>query len=117
MEGEGLSVDASSYSPPYKRSRLTGAATYGTRFKPEWMSQFPFLTEGHLDPEYSFYCKVCQKDISCRHQGIADVRRHERCKSHIDNVSAVEHSSRLTTHGFVPVGSAIDKQVFYPKIS
>ena len=98
-------------SPPFKRSRLAGAATYGTKFKTDWKAEFPFLTEGHLDPVYNFYCKVCQKDISCRHQGIADVRRHERSKSHADNVSAVRSSSKLTNLGFVSVGSAIDKQV------
>ena len=31
--------------------------------------------------------------------------------SHSDNVSAVEGNSRLTNMGFVPVGSAVDKQV------
>ena len=98
-------------SPPFKRSKLAGAATYGTKFKPEWKAEFSFLTEGHLDPVYNFYCKICQKDISCRHQGIADVRRHEKSRSHADNVSAVQNSSNLTNLGFVPVGSAIDKQV------
>ena len=108
MEAELSTFD----SPPSpKRTKLAGAATYGTKFKLEWMGEFPFIAEGHQDPVYSFYCQVCKKDVSCRHQGIADVRRHERSKSHSDNVSAAEGSSRLTSMGFVPVGSAIDKQV------
>lgn len=46
------------FSPPFKRTKLTGAATYGTKFKPEWVAEFPFLTEGQLDPVYNFHCKV-----------------------------------------------------------
>ena len=105
MEAESSTFE----SPPSpKRTKLAEAATYGTKFKLEWMVEFSFIAEGHQNPVYSFYCQV---DVSCRHQGIADVRRHERSKSHSDNVSAAEGSSRLTNMGFVPVGSAIDKQV------
>ena len=91
----------------------SGAATYRTKFKLEWISEFPFITEGHQDPVYSFFCQVCKKDVGCRHRGIADVRRHERCKSHSDNLSAVQSNSQLTSMGFVPVGSSIDNQVGY----
>ena len=42
-------------SPPSpKRTKLAGAATYGTKFKLEWMGEFPFIAEGHQDPVYSF---------------------------------------------------------------
>ena len=51
MEDE-LSAFASPSSP--KHTKLAGAATYGTKFKLEWMGEFPFITEGCQDPVYSF---------------------------------------------------------------
>jgi len=102
---------ASELPPSPKRTRLAGAATYGTKFKEDWMNEFSFVIKGHQDPVYSFHCKVCQKDVSCRHQGIADIRRHEKSKGHSDNVAAVLSTSRLSTMRFVSVGSAVDKQV------
>jgi len=49
-------------SPPSpKRLRLSGAASYGTKFNSEWTALFPFISKGQKDPVYSFYCRVCQK--------------------------------------------------------
>lgn len=98
-------------SPPYKRSRLAGAATYGTKYNTSWSSEFPFISEGQIDPINAFFCKICGRDFSCSHMGIADIRRHEKSKAHGNSVAAVTQSSRLSDMGFVPVGSAIDKQV------
>ena len=105
-------ADDEQESPKRIRLSIAGAATYRTKFKETWKNEFPFVTEGQQDPVYSFHCKICQKDISCRHHWIADVRRHERSKSHIDNVAAVKTTSCLKSLGFVTVHrSAIDKQV------
>ena len=111
MEAESAADDSCPSSPVLKRSRLTGAATYETKFHASWIKDFPFITEGKKDPVHSFHCQVCHKDVSCSHQGIADVRRHEKSKAHVNSVSAVTRNSRLMDMGFVPVGSAIDKQV------
>ena len=59
---------------------------------------------------HNFHNKVCHKDISCSHQGIADIRRHEKSKADM-NVSTATSSSCLLDMRFVPVGSYIDKQV------
>lgn len=107
----GDCADQDPSSPPYKRSRLAGAATYETKYNNSWSSVFPFIAEGQQDPVHSFFCKVCKKDISCSHQGITDVRRHEKSKVHVNNLCAVSRNSRLSDMGFVPVGSSIDKQV------
>lgn len=98
-------------APSPKRSKVAGAAIYGTKFNSEWTAHFPFISNGHQDPVYSFYCGVCQKDVSCHHQGIADVRRHVKSSSHSCNASIVRTNRSLTSMGFVPVGSAIDTQV------
>ena len=96
---------------PKKPKSLCGAAAYGTKYNKDWESKFPFISRGKIDSVYSFYCKVCQKDISCRHQGVSDVKRHEQCRSHISLLKSMESNSRLDKMGFVPVGSAIDTQV------
>ena len=77
----------------------------------EWTALFPFISKGQKDPVYSFYCQVCQKDVSCRHQGIADVRRHANSGSHTSIASIVRSNSSLKSMGFASVGSAIDTQV------
>ena len=97
-------------SPAPKRSRLSGAATYNTRFNPSWCDQFPFITQGKQDPLYSFHCKVCNKDYRCSHQGIADIKRHESSKTHQCIVKSAASTSSLSNMGFVPVGSDIDQQ-------
>ena len=96
---------------PKKPISLCGAAAYGTKYNKDWGSKFPFISRGKVDSVYSFYCKVCQKDVSCRHQGICDVKRHEQCTSHVNRLKSMENNSRLDNMGFVPIGSAIDTQV------
>ena len=54
--------------PPFKQAK-NGAAMYGTKFRPELS---PYVSRGHNDPVYSFYCSVCRREISCRHLGVAD---------------------------------------------
>ena len=96
--------------PPSKRSK-TGAALYGTKFNPDWSRQFPFVSKGREDPVYSFYCNVCRKDVSCRHQGVSDIKRHEKCVSHSSLSTTLASTARLSSMGFSPVGSAVDTQV------
>lgn len=107
----GCIEDEEFSAPSPKRKRLSGAATYGSKFKKDWAAEFPCVQEGREDPMYSFYCLVCKKDVSCRHQGIADVRRHVGSRSHTSMVTSVSTSNRLTNMGFVPVGSEVAKKV------
>ena len=36
--------------PVSKRTKLSGAATYKTKFTEEWKKEFPFITSVHGDP-------------------------------------------------------------------
>ena len=96
-------------TPPRPKRPKIGAARYGTKFSMDWKADFPFIEPGN--PEYSFYCNVCNKDVTCHHQGIADVKRHEKSASHTKRVQTVKNTPTLHTMGFVPVGSNLDKQV------
>ena len=69
------------------------------------------MSKGKQDSIYSFHCSVCQKDVSCRHQGIADIKRHERSTTHAGNAKVVRANMQLNSMGIVPIGSAIDTQV------
>jgi len=61
--------------PKEKRPRaMCGVAVYGIKYNSDWESNFPFISRGKCDKIYSFYCKVCHKDVSCRHQGISETR-------------------------------------------
>lgn len=97
-------------APPTKKSK-TGAAVYGTKFNPLWSKEYPFVSRGHDDPVYSFYCNVCKRDVSCHHQGIADIKRHEKCESHSGAASILASTSTLSSLGFVPIGSDVSTQV------
>ena len=112
-ESDSDSEDREFGTPPKeKRPRaMCGAAVYGTKYNCDWESNFPFISRGKHDKTYSFYCKVCHKDVSCRHQGISDVKRHEKSSNHVTSVKSLEGSSRLDSMGFVPLRSAISTQV------
>ena len=51
------------------------------------------------------------KDVSCSHQGVADLKRHKKSAVHTSKVQAVQSSSRLGRMGFIPVGGTLDSQV------
>ncbi len=84
-----------------KRKSVAGAASYGSKYNEEWESEFPFVSRGRgYDKVYSFYCKVCEKDVSCRHQGIADLKRHEKSGGHHSKVVVTRTNSRLEDIGY-----------------
>ena len=70
--------------------------------------EFPYRKHDTL---HNLYCKVCHKDFSCSHQGIVDIRRHEKSKAHISTLSTATSSWSLSDIGFVrPIGSHLDIQ-------
>ena len=110
IEEEGKRVEYNT-PPRAKKSKLAGASKYGSRYQQKWEQEFPFIKRGIQDSVYSFYCKVCQRDIRCRHQGIADLKRHDKTSSHAIRVRSMQGSSKLSEMGFVQIGSATDTQV------
>ena len=66
---------------PAKKTKLTGAFRYKTSFCEEWKKTWPFVSSVPGNP-YSFRCNVCDKKLSCGHQGAADVKDHVATQSH-----------------------------------
>ena len=71
-----------------------GAAYYGSRFKKEWTKQWSFIRAA-TDP-HSFHCTICARDVSCKHQGKADVERHIGKDMHQNNLKRIEGQNKLT---------------------
>ena len=88
---------------PKKATSLTGAATYGTKYNPAWQKEYPFVSCEQKDQVYSFYCKICQKDVSCRHQEITDGKRHENLSGHSSRVKSLQSNKELSAMRFIPV--------------
>ena len=104
------SQEMATNAPPQKKLKAsTGAATYKTKFNPSWQAEFPFVSRS--DSIYSFHCNVCRKDVSCSHQGVNDLKRHEKSLAHQNCISATKSNYRLETMGFVPRGGSLDSQV------
>ena len=85
-----LDITTSSRS---KKTRLSGAARYGTKYNSEWKSDFPFISSTSDGSEFNFHCKICVQDFSCHHQGKTGVKRHEKSKMHQKKIEAVEKSA------------------------
>ena len=66
-------MDDSGKSQPRKRP---GAAFYKTKFDPKWSQEWSFIKRGN--DSFHFLCTVCNKNVPCNHQGLADVERHLR---------------------------------------
>ena len=97
----------------YKRVKFSSvgcASKYGTNYKQQQEEELPFVSCS-MQSEYSFLCWVSCKDVSCRYQGKAELRRHEKCAEHQIEVRSSAGSSRPTV-GFVPVGTPLDTQVY-----
>lgn len=76
---------------PSKRPKLM---KYKTSFSQEWKKTWPFLTSVPGKPHF-FRCNVCDKKLSCAHQGVSDVKDHIATKSHQRLAKALETQPKL----------------------
>ena len=62
-------------------------AKFSCKFNSKWIEKYNEIKEvaGNI---YVFYCKICDKPISCEHMGEADVRRHISSDLHKRNRAA-----------------------------
>ena len=90
-------TDGESAGPSSKKPKLTkmrGAAAYRTKFNKEWMQKYLFIREVRGDA-YSFLCTICERQVSCSHQGKRDVELHIGKAMHQANVKAKKLQSTL----------------------
>ena len=56
------------------------AKFYKTKFDHQWRKEWPFIKM--RKNQFHFLCTVCNKHMSCSHQGLFDVKRHAQTSSH-----------------------------------
>ena len=73
--------------------KTKGAGKYDCTFKKDWTKEWSFITAAN-DP-HSFHCVICTRDVSCKHQGGADVERHINKDIHQNNTKRLEGQNKL----------------------
>jgi len=82
-----------------KKRKYAGSFTYGTQFDVQWITKND--CEGIIVPVKNdrscFHCNLCNKDVSCGHQGELDLKRHICGKVHTGRIRAKSETKPLTT--------------------
>lgn len=92
LPGKRKSIDSGDRCSSGKKFR--GAALYNSKFQSSWLKTWPFVQPVKNDP-HVFYCTVCRKSVSCKHQGERDIVRHAETAQHRKNAKALESTSRI----------------------
>ena len=87
----------------------SGSATYKSKFKREWTSSWPFITQGATSSH--FFCSVCRKDVSCSHQGVRDVKRHITASTHLEKEQALKSANKISKYLPSPAPAGMSVQV------
>ena len=66
------SSESDSDSPVVKKAKYVGAAKYKSKFNKDWIVKYPFVSCVTSDKS-AFHCNVCNRTLSCAHQGEADL--------------------------------------------
>ena len=75
--------------------KYAGAALYHTKYNKSWQQKWPFAAPVKENPS-AFHCTVCNKNVSCGHQGEADVVRHSETQQHQKNARSLSSNSKLS---------------------
>ena len=85
------------FPPVLKRRKVVhkiGAAVYKTRYNQSWQVKWPFILPVKGNP-HSFHCTVCNRDVSCSHQGERDILHHSSSDLHKKNAKAMKGVQKL----------------------
>ena len=66
------SSESDSDSPVVKKAKYVGAAKYKSKFNKDWIVKYRFVSCVTSDKS-AFHCNVCNRALSCAHQGEADL--------------------------------------------
>lgn len=86
-------VGSESTLSPRKPKANQGAGSYHCGFKKAWSKEWTFITAAN--GTHSFHCAICNRNVSCKHQGRTDVERHIRSALHEANTKTAEGQCRL----------------------
>ena len=101
-DNEGIAPAKHQKMDPKAKKKI-GAAVYKIKFQSSWKSKYPFLSPVTHDTS-SFHCSVCNKNISCVHQGEHDVISHINSAQHKKAAKALKNTQKLS---FLPRSDAV----------
>ena len=89
----------SSEGTPSRKGKtvVRGAARHITKCNKAWSKKYECIQAVSNNP-HVFLCTICNKSVSCKHQGEADVTRHITCAAHNALDKQLETQQRLTFH-------------------
>ena len=100
---DGLGQDVELVEVPHpKRAKLSkkGAAVYKSKFNDAWTKEFPFIRKVQSNRR-SFFCTVCNREVSCSHMCKSDVERHVQKQFHKDNAKALRTQQKIPFSGIL----------------
>lgn len=97
-------------APAAKKSKLTGTFHYKTSFSMEWEKMWPFVALVAGNP-HSFQCTVCDKTLSCGHQGVSDVKDHIAGQRHQKLVKTLATQPKLSFPPANPLQDKVSQQL------
>ena len=106
---DGLGDDVELVEGPLpKRAKLSkkGAAVYKSKFHDAWTKEFPFIRKVQSN-RHSFFCTVCNREVSCSHMDKSDVERHVQKQFHKDNEKALRTQQKIP---FTPEFSPLNEK-------
>lgn len=69
-------------SPPRSKKFRTKYAKADQKFKLEYSKTFPNIIEKSKLGDLYAFCRICQSDVSVRHGGLHDIKKHIGSKKH-----------------------------------
>ena len=85
-----------------KKRKYTGAFQYKTSFRNEWRKAWPFIAPVP-GSSHEFRCQVCNKNLSCGHQGATDIRDHVSSQKHQALAKSLSTQPRLSFNAIDPL--------------
>ena len=73
--------------------KCKSAAVYKCSYKDEWSKKHPIICAD--ENPHAFYCVPCKKNVSCKHQGLAEVKAHCAGHVHLSLEKAVKSPRKL----------------------
>ena len=77
-----------------QRRHLSGSAKYSSSYQSAWEKAYDFVARS--SSKAHFFCKVCHKDVSIKHQGALDIKRHSEGKIHKQRALSARSQARLS---------------------
>lgn len=88
---------------PAERKKISnlyqGAAKYDSKFSQTWTKKYACIIADSASSSH-FRCTVCNRCVSCKHQGLQDVEIHVQRKSHKD-LEKIKSSTSSLLSSFV----------------